>query len=180
MLMANRTSVRVNLQELVAANTTTAITPASNATRSNLFTVGLNPQTPTDRSLGAPDLTRVELLKDGLDNPYAEIHWQIPRFDVDAGGVVGFEVYRRRLSREEIIREFRDRSRRLLNFDHVAIDKLARSIPRRGKFFYDRKSIYQAKRGSIPLSILNPNLYAEMADRQARYESVAVGGPFLG
>jgi len=122
-------------------------------TRSTVFTLGSDPRLTTKRQIAAPDFYLVEILKDRLDNPYLQLNWRVDRVDVDSGGIVGFNIYRRRLSDID-----ESSFKGTLPFSVAAFDRLSVGNKRYGKFSFDRKALYNIKRGSIPLEILNSNL----------------------
>lgn len=126
--------------------------------RSTVFSLGKDPRVGVKRKVSTPDLRLVELLKDGIDNPYVELSWRIARFDVDSAGVTAFNIYRRRLSREEIFRETRDFKKKIRKFSRVGFDRVSRKIIRKGKFSSEKKGIYQLRRSLIPKDILNSSL----------------------
>lgn len=51
--------------------------------RSSVFVLGLDPRV-SQQHITAPELTYMEILKDGLDNPYVEINWQVRKEDIDS------------------------------------------------------------------------------------------------
>jgi hypothetical protein len=118
------------------------------AVRSTVFTFGKDPRISSKPVVGTPEIYLVEILKDGLDNPYIKLHWRVNRFDVDSGSIVGFNVFRRRLKDDSIPA-----------LSRAAFDRLSRKNKRVGKFSAEKKAINNVKKGAIPLSILNPNLH---------------------
>lgn len=121
--------------------------------RSAIFSLGKDPRVGAKFPVSAPDLYLLEILKDRMDNPYIQLNWRIQRSDVDSGKIVGFNIFRRKLSEGKDI-SFRG----ILNYNTRAVDRLAVGNKKFGRFSSERKSIYNIKRGSIPLQILNPNL----------------------
>jgi hypothetical protein len=119
--------------------------------RSTVFSLGKDPRVGTKQQISSPSFYLIEILKDRMDNPYLFLHWRVPRSEIDAGRIVGFNVYRRRMREEDALRK-------PLSFNRNAFDKLARGNKKTGKFSADRKAIYNIKRGSIPIEVLNPNL----------------------
>lgn len=134
--------------------------------RSTVFTLGKDPRLGTKKQVQAPDLQLLELLKDGVDNPYVELSWRTSRFDVDSGGIVAFNVYRRKLTREEIFKENRDFKKKIRTFSRTAFDRVSRKITKKGKFSCDKKGLYQMRRSLIPQDILN--FQAHSLEGQAR------------
>jgi hypothetical protein len=126
--------------------------------RSTTFNMGSDPQVGGKRKVIPPALRVVELLKDGVDNPFIKLHWRISRFDVDAGGITSFNVYRRRLSREEVFEEFRDDKKKIRTFSRFGFDRISRKISRKGKFSEEKKAMYQIRRSLIPDNVRNFNL----------------------
>ena len=146
-------------------------TKAEEGMRSTIVSLGKDPRIVTKKQLTSPDLRLVEILKDGLDNPYTELNWRSTRYDIDTGGVVGFNIYRKTLRREDILESRRDPQEKLLFYNMSALDKLGRKIGRTGKFSSHKKAIFQVRRGAIPLSYLNPNLDIAQKTAQANFEN---------
>lgn len=121
--------------------------------RSTVFTLGKDPRVGMRQQISAPDLFLLEILKDRMDNPYIQLNWRVLRSNIDSGRIIGFNIYRRRMPDEDSI-SFKGP----LNFSRASFDKLARGNKKVGKFSAERKAVYNIKRGSIPLDILNPNL----------------------
>lgn len=120
--------------------------------RTSIFTLGKDPRVQQDH-LSAPDLRLIEVLKDGLQNPYLELNWRIAREDMDSGKVTGFEVYRRKLRPEESTSYFT-----VTKYDKDAFDKLSRKNKKVGKFSEEKKAMNNIRKGMIDLSNLNHNL----------------------
>lgn len=120
--------------------------------RTSVFTLGKDPRVQQEH-LAAPDLRYIQILKDGLDNPYLELNWRIQREDVDSGKVTAFEIYRRRLRPEEAISTYS-----LTKFDKDAFSKLSRKNKKTGKFSEEKKATNNIRKGMIDLSDLNHNL----------------------
>ncbi len=131
--------------------------------RTTVFSLGTDPRIATRKVAGTPEITLVENLKDGLDNPYIKINWKVSREDVDRNIVKGFSVFRRKLS--EIEREALGASTK---YDEYGFERLARKNKKVGKFSEDRKAIYNVRRGALPMSILNPNLSSIESKRQEK------------
>jgi hypothetical protein len=122
------------------------------STKSSVFVVGNDPRV-SSQHLSTPELTYIELLKDGLQNPYVQINWQLKREDIDSGQIISFDVYRRLKKPEESPSFFNVES-----FDRDAFDKLANKNKKVGTFSEERKAITNIKRSLIDLSNLNSNL----------------------
>jgi len=136
--------------------------------RSTIFSLGKDPRLGTKRKVVPPELRLLEILKDGINNPFVELNWRTSRFDVDAGGVIAFNIYRRKLTREEIFRETRDYKRQIRTYSRTTFDRISRNITSKGHFSSDRKALYQFDRSLIPGDILNSNLYSLEKSVQSR------------
>lgn len=132
--------------------------------RSSIFSLGKDPRVSKAPQLSSPDLRFIEVLKDGLDNLFLRLNWRMPRFDVDIGSITGFEIYRRRFSKDEMEEEQRSYSSR-------AYDRLSNKISRRGKFSAEKKSVYHIRRSLLSKDVLNPNLSDLEKKERARYNS---------
>jgi len=121
--------------------------------RTTVFTLGRDSNVGTKQQIGTPELTYIEILQDALMNPYVEVNWSVSRFDVDSGLIVGFNVFRRKLSQQESVATvpFGD-------LDRASFDRLARKNKKIGSFYEERKAMYNVRRGAVPLSIRNSNL----------------------
>jgi hypothetical protein len=123
--------------------------------RSSVIMLGNDPRI-AQQHLSTPELTYIEILKDGLHNPYLQINWQLKREDIDSGQIRYFEVYRR-LKRPEDSPSFLT----IDSLDRDAFESLAIKSKKVGKFSEEKKPISNIKRGLINLSNLNHNLYLE-------------------
>lgn len=150
--------------------------------RSTVFTLGKDPRVGTQRKVSPPELQLLELLKDGVDNPYVELNWRTSRFAVDSGGIASFNVYRRRLTREEIFKETRDYKKKIRSFSRGAFDRISRKIPKAGRFSPDKKALYQMRRSLIPKDILNSRLASLESTQRSRTDFLppTSGRPGLG
>lgn len=126
--------------------------------RSTVFTFGSDARV-SSLQLSTPDLFLVELLKDSLNQLFVRINWNIPRFDIDSGKVIGFNVYRKKT------KTFFDEK-----LSQNQFSKLTRNLGRNGKFSEGKKGINNVKRGMINLNILN----SKLAEKQGSLD--AVGG----
>lgn len=122
------------------------------STKSSVFVVGNDPRV-SSQHLSTPELTYIEVLKDGLQNPYVQVNWQLKREDIDSGQIVSFDVYRRLKKPEESPSFFAVDS-----FDRDAFFRLSYKNKRVGKFSEEKKAIPNIKRSLIDLSNLNTNL----------------------
>lgn len=120
--------------------------------RSTVFSLGSDPRVSTKRQVATPDFTLVEILKDNQQNCFLNLKWSIAREDVDSGGILGFNVYRRTLEDEEQV-SFKG----VPQLTSVTYDKLTKKSKKYGKYSSDKKAIYKIKKGIIPQSILNPS-----------------------
>lgn len=127
------------------------------SSKSSVFVVGNDPRV-SSQHLSTPELAFIELLKDGLQNPYTQINWQLKREDIDSGQIVSFDIYRRLKKPEESPSFFNVDS-----FDRDAFDKLANKNKKVGTFSEERKAITNIKRSLIDLSNLNNNLSLQKA-----------------
>lgn len=126
--------------------------------RSTIFTLGSDARV-SSLQLTTPELFLIELLKDSLNQLFVRIHWKIPRFDIDSGKVIGFNVYRKKT------KTFFDEK-----LSQNQFSKLTRNLGRNGKFSEGKKGINNVKRGMIDLNILN----SKLAERQGSLD--AMGG----
>jgi hypothetical protein len=124
--------------------------------RSTVFSLGSDVRVSSKKSMSPPDLYLASVIKDGLDNPYVELSWKVLSQDANFGNIVGFNIYRR-YSVDPSLASFAD----AVSYTRIGVDKLARGNKKTGRFSFDRKSIYNIKRGSIPVESLNSN-FAEI------------------
>jgi hypothetical protein len=122
--------------------------------RTSTFTLGLDPQISSEQ-VSAPELTSVDILRDGLSNPFLQVNWQIKRELLDSSKIVLFKVFRRRLvsSSAGALRVTND-----LSYSRNGIDKIAKKSKKTGKFSVEKKAIVNVARSAIPLSTLNQSL----------------------
>jgi len=139
--------------------------------RSTVFSLGKDPRVSAQQQVNAPEISTLEILKDGLDNQFIQVNWRVARYDVDSGGVVGFRIFRRKLMMDEVFSEKRRDRRVPRNLSRFAFDRLSRKIPKRGKFSADKKAISGVRRSLIPRDILNSNLASSVDTARARFES---------
>jgi len=139
--------------------------------RTTVFSLGKNRVIGSEPNLTSPDLQLIEILKDGLQNIFTRINWRIARSDVDRGGIVGFNIYRRKLNRKAFLREFRRDGEPLLQFSPIGVSRLARNIPKRGDFAPEQKAISHISREIVSAVDINPLLAEDSSVAQARYES---------
>ena len=146
--------------QLIDYSDTEEVTP-----RSSVFALGNDPRI-ASQHLSTPEITYIEVLKDGLQNPYTQINWQIKREDIDSGQVVGFDIFRRLKKPEESTSFFAIES-----FDRDAFSKISFKNKRVGKFSEEKKAISNIKRGLIDLSTLNHNLFLEQQKTNSQASS---------
>ena len=125
-------------------------------TKTSIFSLGSDPRVGS-LQISTPDFFLVEIMKDQLKQLFVRVNWKIPRFDIDSGKTIGFNVYRKR------IQTFHDRK---LSTNQVA--KLSVGLKFNGGFSEDRKGINNIKSGMIDLSVLNPNLAANASMSRAQ------------
>lgn len=131
--------------------------------KTTVFTLGKDPRVGTKPQVSAPNFTLIQILKDRMDNPFNRLNWQLPRSDIDAGGVIGFNIYRKDLGAESAL-SFNG----VMTVSRVAFDKLSQGNIAKGKFSAERKALYNVKRKSVPILVLNPNL-ANLEARSEKY-----------
>lgn len=136
--------------------------------RSTVFSLGEDPRVSSEQPPAPPEVRFVEILKDGLDNPYVEVNWRMARSEVDNNNIIGFKIWKRKVSRDKFLRDNRTEETSERNFSRVAFDKLSRGITKRGNFSSDRKAINQIKSDLIPDSIKNPKLEQYRESSKAR------------
>lgn len=71
--------------------------------RTSTFTLGLDPQV-SNESVSAPELTTIDIMKDGLANPFVQINWQIKRELLDSSRISLFRVFRRKIKSSDALR----------------------------------------------------------------------------
>ena len=147
------------------------VNEGENKIRSTVFSFGKDPRLASAPQVSTPDLVRLEIMKDGLDNPFVELNWRISRSDVDAAGVIGFNVFRRRIDPSENVSETFARKQSLGFLSRRSFDRISKKTPRRGRFSSERKSITNIRRSLVPKDILNANLHSLEAAAQSRYGS---------
>ena len=138
-------------EELVLAEPS----PKKVGVRSTLIALGKDPRVATEPTITAPDLYLLEILKDGFKNPYVEVNWKIARSDVDRVGVVGFNIFRRKVDAKKFNKNNRRRGLSQQRFSTVGFARLSRGISRRGKFSPEQKALYQVDRSVIPPASVN-------------------------
>ncbi len=121
--------------------------------RSTIFSLGSDPRVGTRYKASAPTITRLEVRPDNAKNPYVRIHWNVNRSDIDSGGVVGFAIFRRKLTEVERIS-----LGGVVSFNTFAFDRISRKNKKTGTFSEERKALYNIRRGATPASVLNINL----------------------
>jgi hypothetical protein len=131
---------------------------ALNEIRSTFFHGGKDPRLDSEQSLAPPSFEAIQNLKDNIENLYLRLRWKIKRSDIERGEIVGFNVYKKIYSRDEILREEEFRGRRIQDFDERAFDRLSNQIKKTGKFSSSKKAFPFLRKSSIPQSILNNNL----------------------
>jgi len=134
---------------------------------STTISVGSDRRLQAPKQTQSPDLQLLELLKDGLDNIYTQLHWRIRRIDLEAGKIVAFNVYRRRFSTDEIERDPDVNQLASAVFNARNVDRISNKITKRGKFSEERKSLPFIKKGSIQSSVLNFNLDEEISKSES-------------
>lgn len=139
--------------------------------RSTLISAKKDPRVSTTPSVSAPDLRLLEILKDGFKNPYVAVNWRIKRSDVEQAGVVGFNVFRRKISREKFYSQNRRKGETVNKFSVNAFDRISRGIPRRGKFSSERKGLDQVSRDLLPMSTVNSSLGEVSNIASSRFQS---------
>lgn len=117
--------------------------------QSSIFTVGKSNNVLTNQ-LGGVELTYVDILKDGLNNPYLQINWRLKREDVESGKIVSFAVIRKKIKREDAIL-----SKNLVAYDANAFDKLSRKNKVTGKFSENKKAFNNVKKSLLDPATLN-------------------------
>jgi hypothetical protein len=128
--------------------------------QTSTFTVGKDPRIGTTQ-LSTPDFINIELLKNGLDNPYLELNWTLNRQDVDSGNVTGFEIYRQRVQPSDVETFFT-----VTQYSTSDLAKLSQKTKRAGKFGFDKKSLNNVNRNLIDSASLNTNLTVEQGIQQ--------------
>lgn len=103
--------------------------------RSTVFSLGSDSRI-SSLQLSTPNLFLIEILKDSLRQLFVRIHWKTPRFDIDSGKIIGFNIYRRRFS---------------TFFDQKLSQNQFSKLSRKG-------NIFKVKRGMLDLHNLNPHL----------------------
>lgn len=71
--------------------------------RTSTFTLGLDPQVSSEQ-VSAPELTTIDIMKDGLANPFVQINWQIKRELLDSSRISLFRVFRRKIKSSDALR----------------------------------------------------------------------------
>jgi len=132
--------------------------------RSTVFSLGKDPRVQSQPQVSTPDLYLIEILKDGIDNPYVELHWKVARYDIDVAGIIGFNVYRRRFSKLDL-------DETMPSFSRAGFDRISRKTIQKGNFSQERKAIPNIRRSLIPGNILNNNLSVLQQDAIKRNET---------
>jgi hypothetical protein len=117
--------------------------------RTTSVVAGKDPRIKSKLAAQSPDFFLIEILKDGVKDPYLTLNWRMSHQDIELADIVGFNVYRRKRRIDESQAVF---------FDEDAFDKIAEGSKRTGKFSQHKKAIYKIRRGLVPKSILNNNL----------------------
>ncbi len=144
---SKRTSISLDLFKIPAITEKKAVSKdQTTSIRTTIFSLGLDPRV-SNQQLSTPDLFLVEIMKDQLKQLFVRINWKIPKFDIDSGNVLGFNIYKK------INSTINDEKLSLIEFS-----KLTQNLKRDSKFSEDRKGIQNVKKGSIDLNVLNTNL----------------------
>jgi hypothetical protein len=136
--------------------------------RSTVFSIGKDPRVGVKQQNSVPELQYLEILQDGVHNPYIELHWSIPRTDVTVGNVIGFNVYRKRFSSGDVAISTK-------SFSRVGFDKIAKGTIKKGKFSSEKKAVTNIRRSLIPTSVLNFNLSQEQDASISKAQSFLPG-----
>ena len=136
----------VKLSEVIKKSQFEKKQPADSSVRSTIFSLGSDARVGS-LQLTTPDLFLAELLKDALNQLFIRIHWKIPRFDIDSGKIIGFNVYRKKN------KTFSDEK-----LSQNQFGKLTSNLKRNGNFSETQKGVNNVKKGKISLENLNPNL----------------------
>ena len=98
--------------------------PAKVGVRTTIFSMTNGDQRVGNQPIvSTPDLFLLKILKDGLQNPYVELFWRIPRADVERDNIVGFEIYRKKISVEGFFKETRRDLNSIKNFSSFGFDR---------------------------------------------------------
>jgi len=139
---------------------------ADSLSRSTVFSFGKSSALVRNQAI-APEITFLEILKDGLNNPYVQINWRIKKSDVDSGKILGFNVFRIKISGKQA-----QGIKGVSAFDRNAFDRLSIKNKKTGNFSEEKKAISNVKTGLIDKSTLNHSLYLE----QSRAKSLSQRG----
>ena len=158
--MISKTKViSVDLKKIASVGSTvpSLTKPQSSSIRSSIFSLGTDPRIGS-LQLSTPDFYLIELLRDQLKQLYVRLNWKMPRFDIDSGKVIGFNVYRKKISTSS--------NRKLTRGQ---FEKLTINLRKNGDFSEDRKGIYNVGRGLIPGNVLNSNTKIESGQINAGF-----------
>lgn len=133
----------------------------SDLVRSTVFSLSKDPRVGAEPAIKPPELRFVEILRDGLNNPFVRLHWRVRRSEVETSGVSRFNVFRRKISP----------LRPPQKFSRVGYEKINQGSTRKGKFSHENKSITQINSSLLQPSVLNPNVASELQTARARFQS---------
>jgi hypothetical protein len=144
--------------------------------KSSIIVLGKDKRTDARNQLMFPSFMFIELLKDGIDNIFTELKWRINRLSVEGGNVIGFNVYRKRYTTEEVQND-PDFGFLVFNaFNARSFARLSDKITKKGKFGEEKKAISFIKRGDIDPLILNNNLINDLSRNSAPNSTISALG----
>jgi fibronectin type 3 domain-containing protein len=171
-MITKEISISVDLEELEAQlerqREELGLPDEDVSARSTVFSLGKDPRVGIQQQNSVPQVQVVEILKDGLHNPYIEMHWVIPRRDIDVGKIVGFNVYRKKTSISSSMTPTRAYTR-------AGFDRISRNIPKKGRFSEEKKAVTNIRRSLIPRTVLNFNLNQEAGISAGKMQSFLPG-----
>jgi hypothetical protein len=77
-------------------------------------------------------VTFLEILKDGLNNPYVQVNWRIKKSVADSSNIIGFDIYRIKVTD---FAAHTDSKLAVTAFDRNAFDRLSIKNLRSRKIF---------------------------------------------
>ena len=139
--------------------------------RTSVFSLGQDPQLATVVVPKPANLRFIEILRDGLNNPYLQINWRILRTDVTEGQIVCFNIFRRKVSQEKFFSRIDRSGESLVKFTREEFERINRGSKRCGRFRPESVCLSRVNNELIPLILRNKNLATEQDRAKARYES---------
>lgn len=125
--------------------------------RTSIFTLGTDVRVQQAQTY-QPELTKIDILVDGANYPYLQLNFQIDRRAVDSGKVVGFNVFRRRLTPDEAS-VYKTLDYKITDSSYEKLTQRAKKV---GKFSETKKAVEKTKKSDVPTSVLAGGIFSNL------------------